>query len=136
LHNKYTGRFFVYYVFSQTKIDGHLFGRIERSSVNFILKNKHKELDFNTFFLCGPNEMITQVSDILKENNFPEKRIKFELFTTTAVENEVETLEGQTKITVLLDDEETTFTIPNGTVVLDAVLKKGLDAPYSCQGGI
>ncbi|MFA7444756.1 MAG: 2Fe-2S iron-sulfur cluster-binding protein [Flavobacteriaceae bacterium] len=136
LHNKYTGRFFVYYVFSQTKIDGHLFGRIERSTVNFVLKNKHKELDFNTFFLCGPNEMIAQVSDILKENNFPEKRIKFELFTTTAVENEVETLEGQTKITVLLDDEETTFTIPNGTVVLDAVLKKGLDAPYSCQGGI
>lgn len=136
LHNKYTGRFFVYYVFSQAKIDGHLFGRIERSTVNFILKNKHKELDFNTYFLCGPNEMITQVSDILKENNIAEKRIKFELFTTTTSEKEVETAAGQTKITVLLDDEETTFTVPNGTVVLDAVLKKGLDAPYSCQGGI
>jgi ring-1,2-phenylacetyl-CoA epoxidase subunit PaaE len=136
LHNKYTGRFFVYYVFSQAKIDGHLFGRIERSTVNFILKNKHKELDFNTYFLCGPNEMITQVSDILKENNIAEKRIKFELFTTTTSEKEVETSAGQTKITVLLDDEETSFTVPNGTVVLDAVLKKGLDAPYSCQGGI
>lgn len=26
--------------------------------------------------------------------------------------------------------------MPSGTVVLDAVLKQGLDAPYSCQGGI
>jgi len=136
LHNKYTGRCFVYYVFSQAKIDGHLFGRIERSTVNFILKNKHKELEFDTFYLCGPNEMIAQVSDILKENNIPEKQIKFELFTTTTSEKEVETAAGQTKITVLLDDEETTFTVPNGTVILDAVLKKGLDAPYSCQGGI
>lgn len=137
LHNKYVGRFFLYYVFSQTKLDGHLFGRIDRSAVNFILKNKHKEFEFENFYLCGPNEMIAQVSDILKDNNIPEKKIKFELFTTIADENEVEqNLDGQSKVTVLLDDEETTFMIPSNTVILDAVLKQGLDAPYSCQGGI
>lgn len=137
LHSKYVGRFFLYYVFSQTKIDGHLFGRIDRSAVNFILKNKHKEFEFENFYLCGPNEMITQVSGILKDNNIPEMKINFELFTTLEDEKEVEQkLDGQCKVTVLLDDEETTFVIPNNTVVLDAVLKQGLDAPYSCQGGI
>lgn len=137
LHNKYIGRFFLYYVFSQTKLDGHLFGRIERSTVNFVMKNKHKEFEFENFYLCGPNEMISQVKDILKENDIAEKKIKFELFTTVETEKTIEqNTEGQCKVTVLLDDEETTFSMPSGTVVLDAVLKQGLDAPYSCQGGI
>ncbi len=137
LHNKYTGRFFLYYVFSQAKLDGHLFGRIERSTVNFVLKNKHKELEFDSFYLCGPNDMISQVKNILIDNNIPENRIKFELFTASETEKKIEqNLEGQCKVTVLLDDEETTFYVPSGTVILDAVLKQGLDAPYSCQGGI
>src|SRR5690606_14107669 len=111
--------------------------RVERSTVNFVLKNKHKEVEFENFYLCGPNEMISQVKDILKDNNIPENRIKFELFTTSETENKIEqNLDGQCKVTVLLDDEETTFYIPNDTVILDAVLKQGLDAPYSCQGGI
>lgn len=136
LHNKYTGRFFLYYVFSQAKLDGHLFGRIERSTVNFVLKNKHKDVDFENFYLCGPNEMISQVKDILKDNNISENNIKFELFTTAETEKTIEQTDGQCKVTVLLDDEETTFFVPSGTVILDAVLKQGLDAPYSCQGGI
>lgn len=137
LHNKYTGRFFLYYVFSQAKLDGHLFGRIERASVNFVLKNKHKEFDFENFYLCGPNEMISQVKDILKENTVSEDKIKFELFTTAETEKKIEqNQDGQCRVTVLLDDEETTFVIPSGTVILDAVLKQGIDAPYSCQGGI
>lgn len=138
LHQKYVGRFFLYYVFSQAKLDGHLFGRIERSTVNFVLKNKHKELDFNKFYICGPNEMITTVTDILKENQIPEDKIKFEIFTTTTSTeaSNVQPSSGECKVTVLLDDEETTFTMPAGGVLLDAILKQGLDAPYSCQGGI
>lgn len=136
LHNKYTGRFFLYYVFSQAKLDGHLFGRIERSTVNFVLKNKHKEVEFENFYLCGPNEMISQVKEILKDNTVSEDKIKFELFTTAETEKTIAPTDGQCKVTVLLDDEETTFFVPSGTVILDAVLKQGLDAPYSCQGGI
>jgi len=138
LHQKYVGRFFLYYVFSQSKLDGHLFGRIDRSTVNFVVKNKHKELDFDTFYICGPNEMITTVTDILKENQIPEDKIKFEIFTSPASSEQtaIQTSEGECKVTVLLDDEETTFVMPSGTVLLDAILKQGLDAPYSCQGGI
>jgi len=137
LHNKYIGRFFLYYIFSQTKIDGHLFGRINRANINFILKNKFKNVAFEKFFLCGPNDMISQVKEILKDNNIEDKRIKFEFFITSDTENKIEqNLNGQCKATILLDDQETTFFIPNGTVILDAALKQGLDVPYSCQGGI
>jgi len=137
LQQKYVGRLFIQMVYSQARAEDSLFGRIERSTVNFVLKNKHKEKEFSKFYLCGPEEMIKTVSEVLKENNVPEKSIKFELFTTPVEENKIdESLEGQTKITVLVDDEETTFVMSQKMTILDAALKEGVDAPYSCQGGI
>lgn len=81
--------------------------------------------------------MINLVSDTLKENNIAEKDIKFELFSTPTTENETVILhQGHTKITVLVDDEEATFEMSQKQTLLEASLKQGLDAPYSCQGGI
>ena len=137
LQLQYTGRFFVHYVYSQSKADDALFGRIERSTVNFVSKNKYKDIEFDKFYLCGPEQMINIVSEVLKESNISDKNIKFELFTASATENVIEqSLEGHTKITVLVDDEETTFEMSKKQTVLEAALKQGLDAPYSCQGGI
>lgn len=136
LELQYTGRLFVHYVFSQTKVDGHLFGRIEKSTVNYVVANKHKEMEFDKFYLCGPEEMILCVADVLKEHNIREKDIKYELFTTSKKSANVVPDEGHTKITVLVDDEEKTFEMSRKQTILDASLKEGIDAPYSCQGGI
>lgn len=137
LQSHYTGRLFVHYVFSRAKVEGELFGRIDKSVVNFALNNKHKELEFDKFYLCGPEEMINTVSAVLKEHNISEKNIKFELFSTSSTENKNEnSLEGHTKITILVDDEETTFEMSQKQTLLEAALKQGIDAPYSCQGGI
>ncbi|WP_177730848.1 MULTISPECIES: ferredoxin--NADP reductase [Flavobacterium] len=137
LQLQYVGRFFVHYVFSQAKAEDSIFGRIERSTVNFVIKNKHASLTFAKYYLCGPEEMIATVSGVLKEQNVPEKDIKFELFTTSSTETKIEnTLGGHTKITVLVDDEEVTFEMAQKQTILEAALKQGVDAPYSCQGGI
>jgi ring-1,2-phenylacetyl-CoA epoxidase subunit PaaE len=137
LQSQYTGRLFVHYVFSQAKVDGELFGRIDKSVVNFVLNTKHKELAFDKFYLCGPEEMINTVSAVLKEHNVAEKNIKFELFSSSSAENKIEkSLEGHSKITILVDDEETTFEMSQKQTILEAALKQGVDAPYSCQGGI
>lgn len=136
LQLKYVGRFFVHYVFSKSNAS-ELFGRIDKSVVNFVLNNKHKEKVFDKFYLCGPEEMINLVSSVLKEHNIAEKDIKFELFSTSTSENvSVGNQSGHTKITVLVDDEETTFEMSQKQTVLEAALKQGIDAPYSCQGGI
>ncbi|WP_456313729.1 2Fe-2S iron-sulfur cluster-binding protein [Pseudomonas shirazensis] len=137
LQLQYVGRFFVHYVYSQAKAENALFGRIEKSSVNFVLNNKHKELEFDKFYLCGPEEMINRVSEVLKEKNVKESAIKFELFTSSSQEQEIKTsLEGHTKITVMVDDDEVSFEMSQKQTILDAALKQGIDAPYSCQGGI
>lgn len=137
LQLQYVGRFFVHFIYSKARAEDALFGRIERSTVNFVIKNKHKEKEFAKYYLCGPEGMIKTVSEVLKENNVPEKNIKFELFSTPVAEKEIkENLDGHTKITVLVDDEEVTFDMSQKMNILDATLKQGIDAPYSCQGGI
>jgi ring-1,2-phenylacetyl-CoA epoxidase subunit PaaE len=137
LQLQYVGRLFVQYVYSQSTGDNALLGRIDKSTVNFILKNKHAEIEFSKFYLCGPEEMINLVSDTLKENNISDADIKFELFSISATENKsVGGAEGHTKISILVDDEETTFEMSQKQTLLEAALKQGLDVPYSCQGGI
>jgi ring-1,2-phenylacetyl-CoA epoxidase subunit PaaE len=137
LQLKYVSRLFVHNVYSQAKVENALFGRIEKSTVNFVLNNKHKELAFDKFYLCGPEAMIETVTEVLKEKNVKESAIKFELFTTSSHETVIkESLEGHSKITIMVDDEETTFEMSQKQTILEAALKQGIDAPYSCQGGI
>jgi ring-1,2-phenylacetyl-CoA epoxidase subunit PaaE len=41
------------------------------------------------------------------------------------------------KVTIILDGQETTFELAqSGQTVLEAALKNGMDAPYSCRGGV
>lgn len=135
---RYSDRFFVQYVFSKKLIDNAILGRIDKSIVNLIVKNKFKNTAFDDFYLCGPEEMIDTVTATLKENGTPLSKIHFELFTSTYTSGAItsKNLEGNTTITVLLDDEETTFEMSKKKLILTAALDEGLDAPYSCQGGI
>lgn len=133
----YPDRFFAYFITSQTQEDNSLFGRIDTSTINYALKNKHKDTDFDAYYLCGPEAMINLVSDTLQDNDIPKEKIHFELFTTTEILDEIPvTAEGQTQLTITLDDEEFNLTMAKKELVLDAVLKENIDAPYSCQGGV
>ena len=134
----FANRFFVYFTNSKTQEEGSLFGRIDASTVNYALKNKHKNTQFDGFYLCGPENMIHLVTNTLKENNIPKEKILFELFTTSETETETAspTTDGKTQVSITLDDEEFSLVMSKNDVVLDAVLKENIDAPYSCQGGV
>ncbi len=132
----YPNRFTVHFMFSQVREDDALFGRIERSTVNFIIKNKYENTTFDAFYLCGPEMMINTVSKTLQENGIDKNSIYFELFTSSDDKKIEENLDGKAKVTVLLDDEERSFVMDKSKRILDAALREGLDAPYSCQGGV
>ncbi|MCA0958618.1 ferredoxin--NADP reductase [Muricauda ruestringensis] len=137
IKEQYGDRFFVQYVYSRSTEKDALFGRIEKSTVNFVLKNKFKETAFDGFYLCGPEDMIHLVTDTLKDNGVDEGEIHFELFTSGDAEDSLaEDLDGKTQVTVILDDESYNFVMDKKEIVLDAVLKQDIDAPYSCQGGV
>lgn len=137
LKAKYTDRFFIQYIFSRTHEEDSLYGRIEGSTVNFIVKNKFRDIPFHHYFLCGPQPMIETVQDTLLQAGVPKEMIHYELFTTEDDdEPPVSIPEGRTQLSVTLDDEVYELEMDRKNVVLDAVLNRKIEAPYSCQGGI
>ncbi|MFO8146614.1 MAG: 2Fe-2S iron-sulfur cluster-binding protein [Bacteroidota bacterium] len=136
LQVKHPERLFIEFIYSQSREENAQFGRIETSTVNYVLKNKFKGTSFKTFFLCGPEPMINSVTEILKQNGIPEENILFELFTAKEVDEVKIITEGEVELSIMVDDEETTFTMDSKKTVLDVALDNDLDVPYSCQGGI
>ncbi|MBG7611328.1 2Fe-2S iron-sulfur cluster binding domain-containing protein [Polaribacter sp. BAL334] len=125
------------FICSRERQENALFGRIDKAFTNFFIKNKYKDTSFDAAFLCGPKDMIDTVSNTLKEGGLSSENIHFELFTTAVdAEASSQIKDGTTSITILLDDEETTFTMTQTDTILAAALRNHIDAPYSCQGGV
>ena len=144
LQLKYVGRFFVHYVFSQQKAEDQLFGRIEKSTVNFVLKNKHKEKEFDKFYLCGPEEMIFLLRDELQAAGLPKENIHYELFTSGMSEDDKKRIsqilekkvEG-TEVTIIDGGKEFHFVMGEDfDNLLDGAIAAGADLPYACKGGV
>lgn len=137
LKKMYSTRLNVHYIFSREEIIGELFGRCDTGNINYFLKNKYKDTRFDEAFLCGPESMIKTATEVLINNNINEENIHYELFSVPVELNEDNEIpEGNSEITVVLDDEETTFLMSQNKTILDVSLSKDLDAPYSCQGGV
>ena len=100
------------------------------------MKNTWKDIAFERVFLCGPEEMIAFAEKTLLEYDLTENQIKKELFSSSINTPAPENVAGTTKLTIVLDDVTTELELSAKQTVLEAALKSGLDAPYSCQGGI
>jgi len=138
LQHQYSSRFSIQFVFSQADEDHAVFGRIEKSTVNYVMKNKYKDIEVDAFYICGPEEMINTVKDVLTGHGIANERIHFELFKAAKQTDDIgeDVASGKTKVTVMIDDVESTFEMLAKQTVLEAALDEDLDAPYSCQGGI
>tara|TARA_B110001454_G_C12708082_1_gene429472 strand:+ start:272 stop:1318 length:1047 start_codon:yes stop_codon:yes gene_type:complete len=130
-------RFNLHYIFSREQQEDSLFGRIDKTHTNSYISSTYKDTNFDAAYLCGPEEMIKEVSTTLSEHGIADENIHFELFTASVDETAVSKIkEGDSEITILLDDEETTFIMKQTDDILSASLRNNLDAPYSCQGGV
>ena len=136
LKTEYGERLHIEYIYSRSKEHNALQGRIDKSVVNYLLKNKYGETSFSSFYLCGPEAMINEVANTLKGRGVAKENIFFELFTSSDDGELAESHDGNTTVTVTLDDETDTFVMSQKKNVLEAALEHGLDAPFSCQGGI
>lgn len=145
LKNKYMNRFRLIHILSRETTDTPLnSGRIDADKC-LTLCDKTIDLQrTDEFFLCGPEEMIFSVKNVLEEKGVAAQKIHFELFTTAGQKNkkiqqlETETDKGpKSKITVKLDGISFDFELSQkGEAILDAALKQGADLPYACKGGV
>ncbi|WP_299062522.1 ferredoxin--NADP reductase [uncultured Polaribacter sp.] len=137
LKDTYSERLKLHFIYSRENVKNGLRGRIDENVTKYFVKNMYKETTFDAAFLCGPEQMIEEVSKTLAANKISKENIHFELFTTSIdKEAAAEVKEGVTEVKVLLDDEETTFSMQQTDDLLAASLRNNLDAPYSCQGGV
>ena len=90
--------------------------------------------------MCGPEKMILDIKEFLESKNVDNANIHFELFTTSAPENEEEIPSNieTAKVHLIIDDDEFDYEykIAKSDSLLDAGISEGLDLPYSCKGGV
>lgn len=91
-------------------------------------------------FLCGPAPFMDVVSQFLKSMGVPRDRIHVERFISLSGNPFEETVEepaegDEATVEVDLDGEQFTFPWPRNKKLLDLLLEKGVQAPYSCREG-
>jgi ring-1,2-phenylacetyl-CoA epoxidase subunit PaaE len=137
LGTDFKDRFKIYYVYSKEMNDEAYSGRINEVVLKDVLGGKHNQINYDAYFICGPETMIDLVEETLSNRKVDRDLIKFELFASTTKKKEVEAdLSGNSEITIVLDEEETTYQMSQKELILNTALAQGLDAPYSCQGGV
>ncbi|PHZ86660.1 1,2-phenylacetyl-CoA epoxidase subunit PaaE [Paremcibacter congregatus] len=148
LKNSYMGRFNMINILSREDQEVQLFsGRITGEKADEIMDKLIPAGGADEVYLCGPEEMITGVSQRLEARGMAKKNIHFELFTSPsvtqgekqAVEQEASAdLKGKmSQVTVIVDGDEFNFDLDmGGENILDAAMEHGADVPFACKGGV
>ncbi len=138
----YPNQLKIQWVYSQAKEENSLFGRIDTAAINYLLKNIDTD-PFDAAYLCGPEGMIKTATESLEKAGLATDQIHYELFTvaTESTTEAGETTEsaltaGNIAVEVTVDGETSTIEMDAKTILLDAIIKADIDAPYSCQGGV
>jgi ring-1,2-phenylacetyl-CoA epoxidase subunit PaaE len=148
LKNAYMERFHWINIFSREPQEVDLLsGHLDNRKGGALNRRLITIRDFDEFFLCGPEAMISEVSRGLRGEGITEENIHFELFAASA-ENARKAIErhharareykGQvSEVSILSDGREYAFELStDGENILDAGLRNGVDLPFSCKGGV
>ena len=136
----------VHHILSQGSDEDMLFnGRITTDKAvqlmkRFLTDDLHKE-----YFICGPEQMMVNVSEALEKLGVEKKRIHVELFTSPVTEAAKKppvpvgegAFTGTADVTVIIDGREHAIQVSaEGDAVLDVALDAGLDVPFACKGAV
>jgi len=146
--NAYLDRFQWLNVMSREQQDAAVLnGRIDNRKGAELNKHLIAIRSYDEFFLCGPEAMISEVSRGLRREGIEEVRIHYELFHASAddarrvIERHharAELFGGRVaEVRARVGGRETSFELAaDGANILDGALNAGLEAPFSCKGGV
>jgi len=114
-----------------------LTGRIDKAKLNELLEQKSSAISDTQFYLCGPSEMIDSMKQVISDLGYSEKDVHQEYFTAAKDEQTAAASDSTdvSQIKVILNGKEIDIQIPAGQTILDALVDKGEDPPYSCTSG-
>lgn len=144
LKDKYLDRLQIFSLLTREPLDADIFsGRLDKERCEKIFKSVISPSDFDVSYLCGPEQMILDCKDALIEAGMDSSDVKFELFTASAPKKDTSAAavssepKDEVDVLVILDGVTTKVKVkPDGKSILDAALDAGMDAPFSCQGGV
>lgn len=146
LKNLHPDRLAVHHVLSRESLGSDLFkGHIDGEKCRAYARLLFRAEDVDAYFLCGPEEMIFSVKEVLENLGVLPKKIHFELFTTSGAKKKAASA-GTTaaqkdtfdaSVTVVQDGTRFDFQLTSdGSTLLDAAMRAGADLPFSCKGGV
>jgi ring-1,2-phenylacetyl-CoA epoxidase subunit PaaE len=122
-------------------------GRIDNRKGAALNRRLIRIRDYDEFFLCGPEAMISEVSRGLRGEGIGEDRIHYELFFASAEDaraviakhhDRAARFAGQVfEVVVRNAGRAVSLDVAaDGANILDAALAAGLEVPFSCKGGV
>ncbi|MBV8342654.1 MAG: 2Fe-2S iron-sulfur cluster binding domain-containing protein [Gammaproteobacteria bacterium] len=164
LKDRYLSRLALHFVMSREPQEVELYnGRLDAPRLRQLAATLFRPQEVRDYFLCGPGDMIEQLSAALRELGVDGARIHAEHFTvaSTGAEGahpgtaasgapepkappEPKTREppsgasaAMAEVTVLMDGRRRSFTMSrDGETVLEAAARAGIELPFSCRAGV
>jgi len=148
LKDRYLDRLSLHFLMSREPQEVELYnGRIDAAKVREFARTLFSPAEVTEYFVCGPGNMMEEVSATLRQLGVEAGRVHEEHFTlaTTAGAEQpppdvgvgVAAATDEAEVTVLMDGRRRTFTMRmNDEVVLDAAMRAGLELPFSCRAGV
>jgi len=146
IQSAHSDRLSVHYILDKPEgeLDSLYIGIMTEDKINELITQFVEVGKSNEYFLCGPTGMKDNVLSYLNGFGIDKETIHVEIFTSDPdlpVVGEAKAPEGTVRVTpcdatIILDGDEYQATIKEGDVVLQAALDAGMDAPYSCRGGM
>lgn len=145
LKNRYLDRFTFFHFFSQQPLEVDFFnGRLDQDKTAEIMQRLVGGQTVDHAFVCGPQAMIEAVTEGLQAHGLAANAVHSELFvagdgTAKAPKRKAKAVEqaGRATLDIIMDGESKRVHMPDGeTSILDAAAAAGMDAPFSCKGGV
>ena len=151
LKQTYRERLTLIHVLSQPASDWKgLSGRLNKDRVYDLILDLFMVDEFQKgYYLCGPEGLMLAAQDAMEAHAIDPRHIFQEHFVGHTFEADLEkAMDTESKegsatdpppshsVSILLDEERYEVEVKPGQSILDAALAEGLDAPYSCKGGV
>ena len=145
LKDRYLERLSLHFVMSREPQEIELLnGRLDAHKVR-ALARLWRPASVDDYFVCGPGNMIDEVSGVLRSLGVADERIHAEHFAAAEAvplgphtsDAGVAARTGVTQVSILMDGRRRTFEMPTrAETILDAAARAGLELPFSCKAGV
>jgi ring-1,2-phenylacetyl-CoA epoxidase subunit PaaE len=150
LKDEHLAQLALHFVMSREPQEVELYnGRIDAARVRALAKSLFEPAAVSEYFVCGPGDMIEQVTGALRELGVDGARVHAEHFTlATTAEGAAPPPQvvapvasapaaGFAEVSVLMDGRRRTFSMKmEDETVLDAAARAGVELPFSCRAGV